>query len=194
MKAVLAVVFTVVAAGITTADLWSKKAVFELLKVVEVGEPPRVIDQERYVVVPKWFELEANYNYGAFSGWFSEHTEWLAILSGVALVIIAAIFCYQLLQEAGPGWLFTIALGLLWGGTCGNLYDRWKLAAVRDWIKWFYVSSDGKEHVWPNFNVADSAICTGVGLLILLEVLRPRKRLEAQSAASQPRAGAPKGG
>ncbi|MBI4606632.1 MAG: signal peptidase II, partial [Planctomycetes bacterium] len=58
------------------------------------------------------------------------------------------------------------------------------LAAVRDWIKWFYVSADGREHVWPNFNIADSAICTGVGILILLEVLRAaRERREAKAVA-----------
>lgn len=180
----LVVTFVLLGSGITALDLWSKKAAFELLKVVEVGEPPRVLTQERYVVVPQWFELEANYNYGAFSGWFSQHTGWLAVLSGVALVVIAGIFFYQFRFPGEPGKLFTVSLGLLWGGTCGNLYDRAKLAAVRDWIKWFYVSADGKEHVWPNFNVADSAICTGVGILILLELLRPKKKLVGESAAT----------
>ena len=168
----LIVVFVAVAAGVTVLDLWSKRAVFELLAVESAGTPPRVLFQKRFVVIPDWFELEANYNYGAFSGWFSEHTEWLAVLSATALIVILGIFIHQLRQPAGPGRLFTLALAFLWGGTCGNLYDRAALNAVRDWIKWFYVSADGIPHIWPNFNVADSSICTGVGLLILLEVLR----------------------
>jgi signal peptidase II len=174
-------IFIFVAASIVAIDLWSKKAIFELLKVLSVGAPPHVADQERYVIVPKWFELEANYNYGAFSGWFAEHPIVLASVSVIALVVIAGILVHHVYQPKGPSLLFAIALGLLWGGTCGNLYDRVTLRAVRDWIKWFYVSADGHEHVWPNFNIADSAICTGVGLLVLLEVvsgLRQRKQVE----------------
>lgn len=167
-----------IAASITVLDLWSKAAVFRLLKVENAGSPPHVLHQEVYPVIAGWFELEANYNYGAFSGWFAEHTEWLAGLSAIALLVIAGVFIQQLRQPAGPGWVLMTALALLWGGTAGNLYDRALLRAVRDWIKWFYVSADGREHVWPNFNIADSAICTGVGVLILLEVVRglqPRK-------------------
>ncbi len=170
--AVFGIAFVITAAAITGLDLWSKKAIFELLKVENVGDPPHVLTQERYEVIPSYFELEANYNYGAFSGWFAGHTGWLAVLSGTALLVIAGIFVHQLWQPRGPGWLLTLSLGLLWGGTCGNLYDRAALRAVRDWIKWYYVSADGEPHVWPNFNIADSAICTGVGILILLELLR----------------------
>ncbi len=175
-RTLLAIVFVVVAVTITGLDLWTKKAVFEFLNVKNAGNPPHVIAQERYEILPGWFELEANYNYGAFSGWFAEHTGWLALLSGAALLIIVVIFVLQLRQPEGPGWLFTLSLGLLWGGTCGNFYDRFVLKAVRDWIKWYYVSANGKEHVWPNFNIADSAICTGVGMLVLLELLRATRQ------------------
>ena len=63
----------------------------------------------------------------------------------------------------------------------GNLHDRAFLKGVRDWIKWYFVSG-GREHVWPNFNIADSAICTGVGLLILLEL---RNHFRARKEADQ---------
>jgi len=180
-KPLAVTLFVVVAALVTGLDLWSKDAIFKLLNVVETGSPPRVVGQERHEVIADFFELEANYNYGAFSGWFSSHTGLLTLLSVVAVVIILTVFIVLLRRPEGPGFLFTLALSLLWGGTVGNLYDRYYLHAVRDWIKWFFVTGEGparREHVWPNFNIADSAICVGVGLLILLEVrnmIRERK-------------------
>ncbi|HVR75990.1 MAG TPA: signal peptidase II [Planctomycetota bacterium] len=174
-----AIAFFVSAATVAGLDLWTKKAIFELLKVENEGDPPRVAYQERYVVIPEFFELEANYNYGAFSGWLSEHTGWLALVSAVALVVILGVFLNLMRRPAGPGLLLATSLGFLWGGTLGNLYDRFYLRAVRDWIKWFYVSSDGRQHVWPNFNIADSAICTGVGLLIIFEIRNATRTKES---------------
>jgi signal peptidase II len=56
-----------------------------------------------------------------------------------------------------------IALGLFTGGICGNLYDRiFNDGLVRDFID-VYI---GDKH-WPTFNVADSLLCIGVGLLIV---------------------------
>jgi signal peptidase II len=169
-----ALLFFVVAVSVTALDLWSKAAIFEFLSVESVGTPPRVLHPTSYAIIPNWFELEANYNYGAFSGWLSSHPEILTAVSALALFVIVGILVHQLRQPIRPGFFFTLALGLLWGGTCGNLYDRVKLGAVRDWIKWFYVSADGHPYVWPNFNIADSAICTGVGVFILQELLRTR--------------------
>ena len=171
------VLFALTAALVVGLDLWSKDAVFKLLDVKTEDPPPRVVSQNVYSVIPHFFDFEANYNYGAFSGWFSGHPEWLAVLSAVALAVLAAVFIYQFRGNQSPGAIFTLALGLLWGGTLGNLHDRAFLGGVRDWIKCYYVSGSG-EHIWPNFNVADSAICTGVALLIFLEwrnTLRARR-------------------
>jgi signal peptidase II len=170
-------------------DLWSKEAVFRRLEVKTDGPPPRVVSQNVYEVIPNFFAFEANYNYGAFSGWFSAHPEGLAVLSAIALVVLAAVFIYQFRAMGCPGIVFTLSLGLLWGGTMGNLHDRALLGGVRDWIKWYYVSG-GRERVWPNFNIADSAICTGVGLLILLEFRsyfrgRRESRREAKEMAAE---------
>jgi len=173
--------FVLAATLILGLDLWSKKAVFQLLEVRTEGSPPRVVSQKVYQVIPGLFDLEANYNYGAFSGWFSGHPEGLAVLSALALVVLVAVFFYQFREGRCPGVVLTLSLGLLWGGTMGNLHDRALLGGVRDWIKWYFVSG-GREHVWPNFNIADSAICTGVGLLILLEL---RNHFRARKEADQ---------
>jgi signal peptidase II len=176
--------FCLAAAAVVGLDLWSKSAAFKFLRVESDGNPPHVLSQETHTVIPGFFQLEANYNYGAFSGWFSNHPEWLTALSAVALVVILLVLAHHVRRNPRPSAPFVLALALLWGGTTGNLHDRLLLGAVRDFIKWFVVIG-GKERVWPNFNIADSAICTGVGLILLLEVLaagRDRKRARERTA------------
>ena len=162
--------FLLIAASVAGLDLWSKAAVFDLLEVRSAGIPARIVSRPHEIpVIPGFFDLQANYNYGAFNGWFSEHTGLLALLSCAALLVIASVLWYSLGRAPAPTISFVVALGLLAGGTAGNFYDRFYLEAVRDWIKW-YIVIDGKEHVWPNFNIADSGICVGVALVVLPEL------------------------
>jgi signal peptidase II len=175
-------IFVSLAVVITAFDLWTKQAVFDLLgvKIVSVRmenglERKAVEPHEHYVIIPGFFELEANINYGAFSGWFHNNTGLLRALSVLALLVVPC-FLVSHLRGPGPhGFWFTAALGLLWGGTAGNLYDRAVDGYVRDFIKWFFVWN-GTQHVWPNFNVADSAICVGVGIIVVLMLLESRSR------------------
>ena len=155
--------------------------------MVSRESPPAVISQKTIDVVDGYFELEATYNTGAFHGIGSGYTFQLAILSAVAVLIIVGILFFSLRQEKPPSIWFVVALGSICGGTVGNFYDRWVLEGVRDWIKWYFVASDGSEKVWPNFNIADSGICVGVGLLILLEIGNVRReRRERLAAANAP--------
>lgn len=164
-------VFLGLTATITAVDLWTKEWSFELLDVVTRGDPPTIVRQRVVEVIPHWFDLQATYNRGAFSGWFGSHTEVLTLLSFVASLVILGIVGFSIHRSRPPAVWFYVALGLICGGTVGNLYDRYTIGAVRDWIKWFVVI-DGEEHVWPNFNIADSGICVGVGLIVLLEIIR----------------------
>ena len=170
--------FLLIAASVAGLDLWSKAAVFDLLEVRSAGIPARIISRPHEIpVIPGFFDLQANYNYGAFNGWFSEHTGLLALLSCAALLVIASVLWYSLGRAPAPTISFVVALSLLAGGTAGNFYDRVYLEAVRDWIKW-YIVIDGKEHIWPNFNIADSGICVGgarVGLPELRTLFQKRK-------------------
>jgi signal peptidase II len=64
--------------------------------------------------------------------------------------------------------LFCTGLALVLGGAIGNLYDRVTLGYVIDFLNFHY------QHMyWPAFNVADSAICVGVGLLLLDSFKKP---------------------
>jgi len=83
-------------------------------------------------------------------------------LSLVALFAIA-VYAYRLPVESRRPQL---ALALVLGGAVGNLVDRVRLGYVVDFIHVYW-----RQHQWPDFNVADSAITVGVALLIL-DILR----------------------
>lgn len=65
--------------------------------------------------------------------------------------------------------LYSWSLALIAGGAAGNLIDRIRFGAVIDFLD-FYV---GNYH-WPAFNVADSAICVGVGLFLFINIFETR--------------------
>ena len=69
-----------------------------------------------------------------------------------------------------------IALGLIFGGITGNLLDRLIRRHVVDFLYFHLFRRDGMELGFPAFNVADTAICTGVGIVLLLSwIARPAK-------------------
>jgi signal peptidase II len=62
-----------------------------------------------------------------------------------------------------------IALGLVGGGAIGNLIDRVMYGKVTDFIVWKVGI-----HEWPAFNIADAALCVGVGLILLDWIIASR--------------------
>jgi signal peptidase II len=65
-----------------------------------------------------------------------------------------------------------IAFALIGGGAVGNLIDHVRFGEVVDFIDWFY-----RTYHWPTFNIADTAISIGVGLLAV-DMLFPRKKAQ----------------
>ena len=134
-----------------TLDLWSKKAVFQWLQQAE-GNSISIIDGFLHLVEAR--------NTGAAFGIAAGQRYFLTGISVIALVVIFWIFLFSGTERR----LVHIALGLFASGVCGNLYDRIfnNDGAVRDFIDVVYWP--GKH--WPAFNVADSLLCIGVGLMI----------------------------
>jgi signal peptidase II len=97
-----------------------------------------------------------------------------SILSVVALGAIAA---YALKLPIGQKWP-QVALALIMGGAIGNLIDRVAYGYVIDFVDVYW-----RAHHWPAFNVADSCISIGVGMLIL-DLLRTPA--ESPSSADEP--------
>ena len=105
-----------------------------------------------------FFRIVHVQNSGAAFGLFSDHTFTLTI---VGLVITAVILTYILVLHRYFTWfnnrLGKLGLGLVIGGTVGNLMDRIRFGYVTDFIDVDY---------WAAFNVADSAVTVGSILLI----------------------------
>lgn len=91
-------------------------------------------------------------------------------LNGMFLLVscLAATFIiyWTSRPEVAQDRLLCIALGLILGGTLGNLYDRIVFGGVRDFLHW-YIVYDEHVHVWPDFNIADCCLVSGAGVLLL---------------------------
>jgi len=121
-------------------------------------------------VIPGYFNFSYAENTGvAFGILDSAQYAWKPYaLAALAIVAVAAIIVYY--HKSPPGrHLLRFALALTTGGVLGNLGDRVFRGYVVDFIEWhihdyFY---------WPNFNIADAAICVGVALLIIDIIKNP---------------------
>lgn len=120
------------------------------------------------VVVDGFFKFVHWGNTGAAWSMFHGNNELLACISAAALVLLV-LNRHRFEPDKTLGW---IALGLVFGGITGNLTDRLLPSRrhVIDFIYFYVVRRNGEELGFPAFNVADSAICVGVGLLFLLSL------------------------
>jgi signal peptidase II len=84
------------------------------------------------------------------------------VLAVLTLVAIAGVVVYSWRTPISQTLLHT-ALSLILAGALGNLYDRIHYGYVIDFIEVYY-----RNYRWPSFNIADSAITVGVGLLVIL--------------------------
>ena len=113
-------------------------------------------------VIPGFFRIVHAENPGAAFGLFADSpAEWkaslLILFSLVALVIVSALLWKNSHRLTSTG----IGLALILGGAVGNLWDRLVSKHVVDFLL-FYIG----RYQWPAFNVADSAIVVGAGLLV----------------------------
>ncbi len=119
---------------------------------------------EQHVVVEGFFKFVHWGNTGAAWSLFSGKNYWLAFVSAVALI---ALFYNRHHFDAHtlPG---QFSLGLMFGGIIGNLLDRLRVGHVVDFLYFYITPRGGGEIGFPAFNVADTAICIGVGLLFII--------------------------
>ena len=121
---------------------------------------------DEIVVVPGFFDLVHRDNTGAAWSLFTGNNTVLALIAAVALV---ALFLARR-QFHAHTLLGQLAFGLIFGGISGNLTDRLLPSrhAVVDFLYFYLPRRGAGELGFPAFNVADSAICTGVTLIFLI--------------------------
>ncbi|MBC8002724.1 MAG: signal peptidase II [Opitutaceae bacterium] len=119
---------------------------------------------EEKVVIDGFFKFVHWGNTGAAWSMFSGQNTGLAIVSAVALV---GLFLFRHHFDTRT-WVGQLSLGLIFGGIMGNLVDRIYRDHVVDFIRFYLHRRSGEEIGFPAFNIADSAICVGVGLMFLI--------------------------
>jgi len=149
-------------------DQWSKIVVENSFRL-----------HEALTVIPGWFDIAYALNKGA--AWsILEGFGWLLLVIA-GLVLAAAVF---FLRQLADGWIeryfaiFTVISGIL-----GNSIDRIWRGAVVDFISLHY----HEVYHYPIFNIADCAICAGIGVFLLSSLLRPDKPKKTASGTTQPK-------
>jgi len=167
--------FFAIAALAALGDLATKWAIFARL-----GMPG---EQRGIVLVPGMLSLETNLNEGALFGMGQGLG---AVFAAVSLCAIGGILMLVSRPATRSDRWLLLALALITGGIIGNLYDRLGLPglrwhaplerqgeavlAVRDWI---HFKLDGIID-WPIFNLADSWLVIGAGLMLLISLRSPQ--------------------
>jgi signal peptidase II len=118
---------------------------------------------ESISLIPDLFELVHVRNTGAAFGIGANSGSQLVplLLNGGALAVFLTVVVYAI-RTAVTDRVLQVGLHLILGGAIGNLLDRFRLGYVVDFLD-VYI----RDHHWPAFNVADSAICIGIALLFL---------------------------
>jgi signal peptidase II len=125
----------------------------------------RLAPGDEKIIINGFFKFVHWGNTGAAWSLFRGYNNTLTIVAFIALLVIAVMFLTRHHTLASQ-----IAFGLIVGGIAGNLTDRILPSrhAVVDFVYFYIQQRGGNEIGFPAFNVADSAICTGVGLIFLM--------------------------
>jgi signal peptidase II len=153
------VVLLLTALTILVADQVTKALVVSNLAV---GEKAPLLGD----VVQVWHAQ----NRGAAFSLFQGGTIVFLVVSILSIGMVA--YFYRSLRDRSP-WLHVV-LGIVLGGTLGNFIDRLRQGYVTDWL-----SIGIGDTRWPTFNVADSSVVVGIGVLVLYLLLASPDRREA---------------
>lgn len=128
-------------------------------------------------IIPEVFQLTYLENPGAAFGML-QNNRWVFLI--VSTVGILAVFLY-LLMKRPTSKLLCLSLSFIVGGGIGNMIDRVLLGYVVDFFDFCLIN-------FAIFNVADSFVCVGAGLLslwVILDTIAEEKRLKAEKAAKE---------
>ena len=147
--------------GILLLDQWTKSLIVQKLSLYQ-----------RVEVIQGFFNIVHVRNTGGAFGIFGGEKGGLgSILFVVVSLLAIGSIVYLFIKIKENEKTLALSFSLVLSGAIGNLIDRLRYGEVIDFLD-FYLSSTH----WPAFNVADSAICIGIGLLALELLIRDRKR------------------
>ncbi|HYM60111.1 MAG TPA: signal peptidase II [Thermoanaerobaculia bacterium] len=162
--------YLAITAAVVVLDFWTKFLVATSISL-----------HESVPIIPSFLQIVHVRNAGAAFGIGANTDSRIVplLLNAGALGVFCVVVVYAL-RTPTTDRLLQSALHLILGGAIGNLVDRFRLGYVVDFLDVYY-----REHHWPAFNVADSAICVGIALLFLDMRRRPSESA-GTAAASAP--------
>jgi signal peptidase II len=130
-------------------------------------------------VIENYFNITYVRNPGAAFGFLAQsHPEFrepfFLVLPPIAMLII--LWVLKSVQTSDR--LQVVALSLVFGGAIGNYIDRLRFGYVIDFLD-FHIQN---RYTWPAFNVADSAIVVGIGILLILSFVRSEESVSETSS------------
>jgi signal peptidase II len=171
-KNVARTAYLLIALIVVLLDRWTKHIVAR-----------RIALYQHIQIIPGFFRLTHTENTGAaFSLFADSNAPWktglLIAFSVIALLVVSVLIWKNNHADLATG----VGLSLIMGGALGNLWDRLTSGRVVDFLL-FYV----KQYQWPVFNLADSAIVVGAGLLVLEILFHKSSGREEVAAKLNPR-------
>jgi len=156
-------------AALVGTDQWTKQLIERALQMYEA-----------YYILPV-FNIVRAHNRGAAFSMFDQASGWQRWAFSVLAAVVSAALVLWLARLERRANLMAAALALILAGAVGNVIDRLRLGYVIDFVQVHW-----GEHYFPAFNVADSAITVGAGLL-LLDALLARGKPAGGGSAGTPR-------
>jgi signal peptidase II len=123
-----------------------------------------LVEGQQIPLIDGLFNLTLSYNRGAAFGFLANiesDTLRISLLWSATILALGAVI-FMFFFEYKGNTKGQLALALILGGALGNIIDRVSLGEVVDFLDFYY-----RSYHWPAFNFADSAICSGVTLLLL---------------------------
>jgi len=150
--------------------LWLSTAVVILDQATKLWVVAVFEKYERLAVLP-FFNLTLAHNEGAAFSFLAGAGGWQRWFFTAIAAVVSVVLIMWLRKLPKTDRLIAVALALILGGALGNLYDRVTLGYVVDFLDFYW-----QDYHFPAFNVADSAITVGAGLMILDMFIHPGKR------------------
>ncbi len=131
---------------------------------------------ESLTISENFFHLTYLRNPGAAFGILADSAIRIPFFISISLLASLGILWYLRKIDSADRWQH-FALGLIFSGAVGNLIDRIRLGEVIDFldVHWY-------QYHWPAFNVADSAICVGVAIMLLCTWREERQKQNSDPA------------
>ena len=134
------------------------------------------------VVIEGYFDMCYAENPGVAFSMLQDIPGGRILLTLLAVAALVLVLFYLRSKTTLKDTRLHVALGLVGGGAIGNLIDRMVYGKVTDFIVWKVGKSE-----WPAFNIADAALCIGVGLMVL-DMFMNRERNAPSKSKPEPKA------